>query len=58
MQTCISPIKTSIRKLRCIACVQTYIALNDVLLGISSSSSTSSSKRGPLSYKLYFYTST
>ena len=29
------PIKTSIRKLRCIACVQTCIALNDVVLGIS-----------------------
>ena len=34
--SCILPIKTSIRKLRCIACVQTCIALNDVVLGISS----------------------
>ena len=35
MQTCILPIKTSIRKLRCIACGQMCIALNDVLLAFS-----------------------
>ena len=35
---CILPIKTSIRKLRCIACVQTSIALNlnVVVLGVIS----------------------
>ena len=33
---CILPIKTSARKLRCIACVQTCIALSDVALSKSS----------------------
>ena len=38
MQTCILPIKMSVRKLRCIACVQTSIAiaLSDVALSNSS----------------------
>ena len=36
MQTCILPIKTSARKLRCIACVQMFVALSDVALRSSS----------------------